>query len=305
MHKIHHKTPVDLALFHRLDMNLYPMFIAIYEQKSISKAAQILSLSQSAVSHALQRLRDYLQDDLFVRAGSKMRATPFAEQIYPTIQAALLSIQSISVQKQQFEPSMLKNLKIAVHDEIEPIIFPKLVHHFQQLDLDIQFLSMKLDRKTVAADLASQQIDFVIDLEQDYGSNVQFQALLKDEFMVCTQHIEMNSALYLSSPHLGVSSRRSGILLEDVYLQQKQLSRHVVLRCQHYSTALQILQQQPNTILTIPQHILSQFQISDQLNIFQVPVDLPKLNLGMYWNKNLKENLRQKYLKNEIYQIFT
>ena len=42
---------------------------------------------------------------------------------------------------------MIQSLKIAVHDEIEPMIFPKLVQHFQQLSLDIQLSSMKLDRK--------------------------------------------------------------------------------------------------------------------------------------------------------------
>ena len=46
------------------------------------------------------------------------------------------------------------------------MIFPKLVQHFQKINLDLQLSSMKLDRKNIAADLASQQVDFVIDLEQ-------------------------------------------------------------------------------------------------------------------------------------------
>ncbi len=84
MNDIHSKSPIDMGLFHRIDINLYPLFIAIYEQKSISKAAQILCISQSAASHALQRLRrQHLKDDLFVRSGSQMLPTPFAEQIYP------------------------------------------------------------------------------------------------------------------------------------------------------------------------------------------------------------------------------
>ena len=64
---------------------------------------------------------------------------PSAEQIYPVIKNALIAIQSISIQKQNFDPSMVQSLKIAVHDEIEPIIFPKLVKHFHQLNLAIQF----------------------------------------------------------------------------------------------------------------------------------------------------------------------
>lgn len=304
MHNIHSKTVMDLRNFHRIDINLYPLFMAIYEQNSISKAAQILSVSQSAASHALQRLRQHLQDDLFVRTGSKMQPTPFAEQIYPELKNALFSIQNISIQHQQFRPEMIQSLKIAVHDEIEPMIFPRLVQHFQQLNLEIQLSSMKLDRKNIAADLASQQIDFVIDLEQKIAEKIQFERLVQDEFVVCTQLTEMNEQIYLASPHIGVSSRRTGVLVEDIYLSRKQYSRQIFLRCQHYSTALQILEQQKTAMLTIPKNVLTHLQLANCLNIFDVPVQLPKISMGMYWHKDLQENKRHQFLRNEIYKIF-
>lgn len=304
MNNIHSKSILDMRAFHRIDINLYPLFIAVFEQQNISKAAQILCITQSAASHALQRLRQHLQDDLFVRAGSKMLPTPFAEQIYPAIQNALAAIQGISMQKQRFDPSMVQSLKIAVHDEIEPIIFPKLVAHFQQLDLAIQFFSIKLERKSIAADLAAQQIDFVIDLEQNFGEKIQFQKLLQDQFAACTQQSQMTEASYLSSPHIGVSSRRTGVLLEDVHLNRRQLSRQIFLRCQHYSTALQILEQQPQAILTIPRNILAHLQVSECLKIFDVPVELPEINMGMHWHKDLQENARHQFLRSEIFKIF-
>ncbi|MFV5509549.1 LysR family transcriptional regulator [Acinetobacter sp. 197] len=304
MHSIHSKTVMDLRNFHRIDINLYPLFIAIYEQNSISKAAQILSVSQSAASHALQRLRQHLQDDLFVRTSSKMQPTPFSEQIYPEVKKALFAIQNISIQHQQFNPEMIQSLKIAVHDEIEPMIFPKLVQHFQQLSLDIQLSSMKLDRKNIAADLASQQVDFVIDLEQNIAEKIQFERLVQDEFVVCTQLTEMSEQIYLASPHIGVSSRRTGVLVEDIYLNRKQYSRQIFLRCQHYSTALQILEQQKTAMLTIPKNVLAHLQLAACLNIFKVPVELPEINMGMYWHKDLQENKRHQFLKSEIYKIF-
>jgi len=304
MHSIHSKTVMDLRNFHRIDINLYPLFIAIYEQNSISKAAQILSVSQSAASHALQRLRQHLQDDLFVRTGSKMQPTPFADQIYPEIKNALFAIQNISMQHQQFRPELIHSLKIAVHDEIEPMIFPKLVQHFQKINLDLQLSSMKLDRKNIAADLASQQVDFVIDLEQSISEKIQFERLVQDEFVVCTQQTEMNEQVYLASPHIGVSSRRTGVLVEDIYLSRKHYSRQIFLRCQHYSTALQILEQQKTAMLTIPKNVLVHLQLANCLNIFEVPVQLPKINMGMYWHKDLYENKRHQFLKNEIYKIF-
>ncbi|MFV5503694.1 LysR family transcriptional regulator [Acinetobacter sp. 226] len=304
MHSIHSKTVMDLRNFYRIDINLYPLFIAIYEQNSISKAAQILSVSQSAASHALQRLRQHLQDDLFVRTSSKMQPTPFSEQIYPEVKKALFAIQNISIQHQQFNPEMIQSLKIAVHDEIEPMIFPKLVQHFQQLSLDIQLSSMKLDRKNIAADLASQQVDFVIDLEQNIAEKLQFERLVQDEFVVCTQLTEMSEQIYLASPHIGVSSRRTGVLVEDIYLNRKQYSRQIFLRCQHYSTALQILEQQKTAMLTIPKNVLAHLQLAACLNIFKVPVELPEINMGMYWHKDLQENKRHQFLKSEIYKIF-
>lgn len=297
-------STVDMAIFHRIDINLYPLFIAIYEQKSISKAAHILCISQSAASHALQRLRQHLQDDLFVRAGNKMLPTPFAEQIYPVIKNALIAIQGISLQKQNFDSSMVQTLKIAVHDEIEPIIFPKLVTHFHQLNLAIQFFSIKLDRKNVVTDLATQQIDFVIDLEQNFGEKIQFEKLVQDQFVVCSQQQSMTEEIYLASPHIGVSSRRTGVLIEDIYLNRIQLSRQIFLRCQHYSTALQVLSQHSQAILTIPKQILVHSQLVGDLNIFDLPVQLPNFDMGIYWHKDLDLNSRHKFLRSEISKIF-
>ena len=118
MNTIHNQSALDISIFNRIDINLYPLFIAIFELKNISKSAQSLYLSQSAASHALQRLRVQLNNELFIRNGHQMLPTPFAEQIYPIIKNALISIQSIAVQNFAFDPSHIQNLKIAIHDEI-------------------------------------------------------------------------------------------------------------------------------------------------------------------------------------------
>lgn len=304
MNLIHEEQHLDVGLFPRIDINLYPLFIAVYEHHSISHAADILCITQSAASHAIQRLRRQMNDDLFIRSGQKMRPTPFSEQIYPVIKTALLSLQNISNPHKSFEPNKIKNLKIATHDEIEPIIFPKLIQHFQSLNLNIQFFSIKLNRKTLEADLATQQIDFAIDLEQDLGTSIQFETMLSDRFMLCTQHKNMDLDCYLASPHIGVSSRRTGILVEDVYLNKQNFSRQIFLRCQHYSTALQILEQQPDAILTIPKSILTHLNVSPNLNIFEMPIFLPLMNMGLYWHNHLNENMRHQFLKHEIKSIF-
>lgn len=304
MNHIHDNNPLEVTHFHRLDINLYPLFIAIYEQESISRAAQLLCISQSAVSHALQRLRSQLQDDLFVRTGQKMCPTPFAEQIYHPTKQALLTIQQISMQQQHFDPALIQSLKIAVHDEIEPIIFPQMIAYFEKLDLKIQFLSSKLDRKNMLSDLASQQIDFVIDLAQDHHEKLHFQTLVQDHFVVCSQQQQINAELYLNAPHIGVSSRRTGQLVEDIYLNRQQLSRQIFLRCQHYSTALQILAQHPTAMLTIPFSILRNLHYAETIQVCELPIELPQIRLGMFWHQSLSTNQRHRFLRTEISQLF-
>lgn len=304
MHDFHNSEYLDLSLFHRIDINLYPLFVAIFEQTSISKAALSLSISQSAASHALQRLRQQLADEVFVRYGNKMQPTPFAEQIYPAIKAALISIQNISQQQQKFDIFSIKTLKIAIHDEIEPLIFPALIRHFQLLNPHMQFLSIKLDRKTAPHDLLTQQIDFIIDLEHDFGEKICFQQLVKDSFLVCSQQPAITRQSYLSAQHIGVSSRRRGILLEDHYLNRREIKRNIFLRCQHYSTALRILEQNNQLVLTIPQSILESLRCSEQICISDFPFELPVLNLGLYWYEGLQDNYRHRFLREEIFKIF-
>lgn len=299
-----HSEHLDITLFHHLDMNLYPLFIAIFEQKSISQAAQLLCISQSAASHALQRLRRQLHDDLFLRSGSQMLATPFAQQVYPVIKHALQMLQGINQQQHYFDPQSIQQLKIAVHDEIEPMLFPKLVQHFRQLGLNIQLQSFKLNRKTLAQELKRQQIDFAIDLEQNLNDQIGFQALVEDRFVLCSQQSSLSREHYLAAKHIGVSSRRSGMLLEDFYLQQQHLSRQIFLRCQHYSTALHILNDQADLVLTIPKNVLHHLAIPQSLTVSDLPMLLPKMKLGIFWHQDLNQNLRHQFLKQQITDIF-
>jgi DNA-binding transcriptional LysR family regulator len=77
---------------HGLDLNLLKVFDALYEERSVTRAAHRLGLTQSAVSHALNRLRYTLGDELFVRGPAGMRATPRAAEIGPRIREGLLQL---------------------------------------------------------------------------------------------------------------------------------------------------------------------------------------------------------------------
>lgn len=73
----------------RIDLNLFTVFVAIYTEGSVTRASQQLNLTQPAISHALNRLRQLFNDPLFVRQGQTMVSTPLARNIIEPVRLAL------------------------------------------------------------------------------------------------------------------------------------------------------------------------------------------------------------------------
>lgn len=96
------QAPINLR---SLDLNLLTVFEAVFETGSIIGAADKLSLSQSATSHALGRLREASGDDLFVRVGQGIAPTPVAQRIYPEIKRSLDGLRRSIAEARGFDPA--------------------------------------------------------------------------------------------------------------------------------------------------------------------------------------------------------
>ena len=89
-----------------MDLNLLTVFEAIYEKASVRGAAGKLGLSQSATSHALARLRETLDDELFKKAGSGLAPTPVARALFPAVQRSLASLRLGLADARGFHPAI-------------------------------------------------------------------------------------------------------------------------------------------------------------------------------------------------------
>jgi DNA-binding transcriptional LysR family regulator len=87
-----------------IDLNLLPVFEAAYEERSLSRAAKRLAMTQSAVSHAMSRLRSVFRDQLFVRQAQGVLPTPVADLIYAKLRGALGSVRESIVERRGFVP---------------------------------------------------------------------------------------------------------------------------------------------------------------------------------------------------------
>lgn len=75
----------DSNKINKLDLNLLKIFASIYQEQNMSRTAELLHITPSAVSHALKRLREALDDPLFVRSNNQMLPTSVCQQMAPLI----------------------------------------------------------------------------------------------------------------------------------------------------------------------------------------------------------------------------
>ncbi|MDW3714152.1 LysR family transcriptional regulator [Pseudomonas sp. 2023EL-01195] len=110
------------------DLNLLRVLDALLRERNVSRAAERLSLSQPAVSNALNRLRELLGDPLLVRVGRSMQPTPRALALEAPIRTALAQIEQSLVAGEAFDPARSRQrFSIAVTDYVELICMTRLL----------------------------------------------------------------------------------------------------------------------------------------------------------------------------------
>src|SRR5215475_3800341 len=94
----------------RYDLNLLPVFVTLMEERSVTRAAERLGITQPALSNALARLRLMMQDQLFIRERYGIQPTPIAQELAPVIVEALAKIDEAILGQQDFDPAKAERL---------------------------------------------------------------------------------------------------------------------------------------------------------------------------------------------------
>lgn len=122
-----------MSTIHNVDLNLIRVFDAVMEEQGVSRAAARLGLTQSAVSHALNKLRRQLDDELFIRGPGRMHPTPRAIELSAPLKAALHQIET-AFQGPRFDPATADaRFVIATSDYVIGALMPSLLHRLQSL----------------------------------------------------------------------------------------------------------------------------------------------------------------------------
>jgi len=290
----------------KVDLNLFIVFDAIYTEANLTRAGQIVGITQPAVSNALSRLRETFNDPLFVRTAQGMVPTPMAQNIIGPVRNALQLLR-VSVQESRiFNPLQAnKTFRISMTDLIEAVILPPLFQRLRRQAPAVQIESFLAKRRETTKELAAGRIDFAVDAPLNTDPQVRHVKLLEDRY-VCAMRkghplakdkISLDD--YLSLTHIHISSRRSGLGLVDLALGKMGIQRKIALRSQHYLMASQVMQQ-TDMAMTVPES----FAHRHGLHAVELPVnDVPAQEIHLYWHESTDQDPANRWMREQLIEL--
>ncbi len=291
-----------------IDLNLLPVFEAVYRERNLTRAGEHLGLTQSAVSHALGRLRKLLGDSLFVRTGGEMAPTPRSVAIYASLEPSLAGIRTLLEEPAPFDPATAKkNIRLSMSDYCEMVILPPLMHHLSREapGIRIEISPMPSDKTQVG--LETGEFELAVG-HREVGPGIFRRHLFDDDFqcMVHNSHPVITGTLslddYLAQPHAIFSPRAKGDVIIEKTLSRMGYQRNVALRVPHILIIPKILET-TGMIVTLPRRLAYAFENISAFRLFAPPIDLPALSIMLYWHERMNGDPANRWLRKTIAEL--
>jgi DNA-binding transcriptional LysR family regulator len=294
----------------RTDLNLFVVLEAIYSQGNITRASQVLNLSQPALSHALARLRLMLNDPLFVRQGALMAPTPFTRSIIVQVRQGLQLFEASLQTEQSFNPAQTqRSFHLGLRDVFEATILPPLLQRIAEQAPGISIASVRVDRRDIETELNSGSLDMVLEVPMPLAGNIRQQRVSRDRLVVLSRQghkgmpkkksARIDLDQYLAQRHVLVSSRRQGMGLEDFELNREGLRRQIALRCQHYFAACRVVSE-TDLLLTMPEQYakIANAQFVNRIDPF--PLATQPIDAHLYWHASTENDTANAWLRQQL-----
>lgn len=274
----------------RYDLNLLPVFIALMEERSVTRAALRLGITQPALSNALNRLRDTLRDPLFIRERYGIKPTQFAEEIAPVIIETLGRLDEVLVGRQHFDPATAtRQFNVAANSYVEIVLMPSIIAKLGHLAPGIKISLTPFGNDLVETGVISGTTDMVLGRIIDPPDNLILQHLMDDGLacVVRIDHPEIANSLsreqYEQLRHVNVQP--PGRLRAGVFqaLERQGLRRELAISVTHFLAVPEIIAV-TDYCATLPRLICNQIARDPRLKVVQAPVDLGTFPVEIAWH---------------------
>ncbi len=293
------------------DLNLLLAFDVLMQERNVTRAAERMFVTQSAMSHTLHRLRQQLDDPLLVKTPSGMQPTDRALALVVPVRSLLLEMDRLLEPPQAFDPtSSQRRFTLAATDYMEFLLLPELSRLIEQTAPGVDIHIKRTESAFPLTQLENGSLDVVLG----------FSSVLEPPAQLCCEHLFVDLMAcvvreyhpkirhapsldeYLAAAHMLISRTGSQVGLIDEKLAELGLERRINLIVPHFLSAPLIVAE-TDMILSLPYRLAAQFRKLVALNILPVPLDLPNYDLAMIWHPLREKDPAHCWLREQIMAI--
>jgi len=298
MSEFHHLAQVDLNLLVVLD--------ELLRARSTTVAARRLGRTQSAMSHALARLRSTFGDPLLVRAGPALRPTALAERIQAPLRELLLQTRAlVTGASAAFDPSTLeRTFVVAGADYAEVILMPRLLPVLRReapgVDVVTRFLGDDLERAVQA-----REVDLGFGTRSRALSGIVDETVSQAELVVLMRrgHPALRRPLtapaYAALDHVLVTPRGLPGGAVDTALEPLGLRRRVVLRMPHFAAAALVVAK-TDLVVTLPADFARELADELDLVIRPIPFAAPGFAFSISYSTSFADDPAHRWFRGHV-----
>lgn len=298
MNPLHSETP------ERLDFLL--IIEAILQHKTITRAAQALNLSQSALSHTVTRLRARLGDPLFVRVGAEMQPTPLVVRLAEPISRSLRIIREEILSTPEFQPTTTNRVfKLCVGEVGAFVMIPRIVRTLRERAPHALLSTHDTAREKIAGALEDGSIDVAIGYYPELKTSIYQQRLFSRTYVgVVREHhpkvgTRLTSSQLQSIPIVRTPSTLSINRWIDTHLEGAETMQ--IAMETPYVMALAPIIAESDWMALIPDELVAPFQKLAHVRAVALPRDLPRISVRQHWHRRFKEDAANRFIRQVIH----
>ena len=274
-----------------LDLNLLLMMDAMLREKNVSKAAQALGITQSAMSHALNRLRTYFDDPLFIKTGRLMTPTSKAESLREAVVEVMGTVRQRIQSAVIFNPAAAqREFTICLTDMGELVFMPLMLSLLRKFAPQCSLRTLQVPAEQIAGLLESGEADLAIGTYRTAPEGLYKQQLFMHSFStiahVSNKKIRKKITLqqFEQSPQIVVTlSGRSSVSFDSI-IEERGIKRQIVMKTPHFLIVPLLIEKQPDLIATVPWELANVYSLYGNVRAVEPPIDLPTFAINQYWH---------------------
>lgn len=295
-----------------LDTHLLRVLYLVLQERSVSRAADRLGITQPAVSSALKRLREITGDELLVRTRSGMTPTERAEGLLGPTRAALDAIDSILVQAEPFDPAKSKRVfGVGAPDYFDAFFLSNLIERFRRAvpggRLNVRPLSLDVDFERL---LEEGELDVVIGNWPRPPEYLRTTPLFDDEVvcMVAERHPlarkdSISADDYLIAQHLAPVRYAGGVRgAIDDHLHKLGVKRDIRVSLPYFHVAPYVLIT-TDLIFTTGRRFAAHYAKFLPIRILKAPLEFPPLRFYQLWHERTHAAPAARWLREQVTQV--